>query len=94
MPGQVDKSIKSHRGQQLSELEAALRRKYFQQLAGTPLRVLVEGVDPESSNRLVGTSCRYAPVEFEGSEAYRGALVDVTAGAVAGERIQGRMQNP
>lgn len=94
MPDHVAKPIKSQRGRQLSELEGTLRRQYFEQLEGTPLRVLVEGMEPESPGRLVGTSCRYAPVEFTGSEDLRGALVDVTAGAVVGDRIRGSVGGP
>jgi threonylcarbamoyladenosine tRNA methylthiotransferase MtaB len=87
MPDQLPKPIKSQRAKQLSELEAKLRRQYFERLNGMRLRVLVEGVDPEG--KLVGTSCRYAPVEFSGAAEFRGSLVAVTAGEVVGDRIQG-----
>ncbi len=89
MPEQLSKPIKSQRGRQLSELAVELRRQYFERLTGMRLRVLVEGVDPESSGKLVGTSCRYAPVEFNGATELVGSLVDVTAGNVTGDRIQG-----
>ena len=89
MPEQLPKTVKSQRGRRMSELEAELRRHYFEQLNGTRLRVLVEGMDPESPGNLVGTSCRYAPVEFSGAAELRGSLVDVTAGAVRDDRIQG-----
>lgn len=89
MADHVPKPVKSQRGRRLSELEAELRRKYYERLAGTRLKVLVEGADPHSPGKLVGTSCRYAPVEFRGSGQPHGRLVDVTAGAVSGDRIQG-----
>ncbi len=89
MPDHVPKPVKSQRGQRLSELEAELRRNYYERLAGTRLQVLVEGADPQSPGKLVGTSCRYAPVEFSSAGQRQGSLVDVTAGAVRGERIQG-----
>ncbi|MAD79495.1 MAG: tRNA (N(6)-L-threonylcarbamoyladenosine(37)-C(2))-methylthiotransferase MtaB [Pirellulaceae bacterium] len=89
MPEQLPKPIKSQRSRQMSKLEAELRKQYFERLNGTPLRVLVEGMDPESPGKLVGTSCRYAPVEFSGGTELCGSLVDVTAGAVVGDRIHG-----
>ena len=89
MPEQLPKPIKSQRGRHLSDLGAKLRRQYFERLNGKRLRVLVEGLDPESPGKLVGTSCRYAPVEFLGAAELRGSLVDVTAGAARGDRIQG-----
>jgi threonylcarbamoyladenosine tRNA methylthiotransferase MtaB len=89
MLDQLPKTVKSQRRQQLCKIEADLRRRYFQQLEGTQLRVLVEGTDPDSPTTLVGTSCRYAPVEFNGSGQLAGSLVNVTAGTMAGDRISG-----
>lgn len=89
LPDQLPKRVKAQRCRQLAELETTLRQKYFQRLAGTRLRVLVEGMDPQSPGRLVGTSCRYAPVEFSGAAELNGSLTDVTAGGVVGDRIQG-----
>jgi threonylcarbamoyladenosine tRNA methylthiotransferase MtaB len=88
MPEQLPKPIKTQRGRQIAELEAKLRKQYFERLSGTRLRVLVEGSDPESPGKVMGTSCRYAPVEFSGTAEQHGSLVDVTAGAVVGDRIQ------
>ncbi len=84
---QLPKPVKSARANHLIQLEAGLRRRYFQQLAGMPLRVLVEGVDPDSPAHLIGTSCRYAPVVFRSSEDVEGTLVDVTAGQPSGDRL-------
>ena len=60
MPDQIPKVIKSERGKVVKDLERDLRGKYFQQLQGRQLDLLVEKIDNE--NRTVsGTTCRYAP---------------------------------
>ncbi len=89
MPDQIQGPVKSSRGQQLAEIETELRRNYAERLVGKQLRVLVEGTDPQAPGTLVGTSCRYLPVEFPGHHRFTGSLVDVTASTVAGDRIQG-----
>ena len=94
MSDQVSKSIKSERSQQLSVLESQLRQDYFRRLRGKPLRVLVEGMDPEAPGTLVGTSCRYAPVEFRGAADLDGRLVEVTAGVVEGDRLRATQSGP
>ncbi len=78
MPDQVPPAIKAGRGRRLAELERTLRDRYFGTLVGRLLTVLVEGSTP-GSGRLMGTSCRYAPVEFPGDAELVGQLVEVTA---------------
>ena len=39
---------------------------YQRSLLGRRLAVLVEGADPKRVGQVRGTSCRYAPVAFEG----------------------------
>jgi hypothetical protein len=53
-------------------MERTLADKYFRQLLSRRLDVLVEGADPQRPGLVRGTSCRYAPVAFEG---YAPALV-------------------
>jgi threonylcarbamoyladenosine tRNA methylthiotransferase MtaB len=80
MPDQVPPQIKVARGQALAELEQRLRKRYFAELVGRELEVLIEGPAesresaagpttaatplPCPENWLAGTSCRYAPVEI------------------------------
>ena len=64
----------------LSELESELKTKYFDSLGGRRLRVLVEGNSPHEDGRVVGTSCRYAPVELAGGTHLIGNFSDVIAG--------------
>ncbi|MBP90606.1 MAG: tRNA (N(6)-L-threonylcarbamoyladenosine(37)-C(2))-methylthiotransferase MtaB [Planctomycetaceae bacterium] len=78
MSDMVPKRIKSERGSHLAEIESQLRGQYFNGLLKTKLRVLVESVGEQSPERVVGTSCRYAPVELVGSESLQGSLVDFT----------------
>jgi len=89
MPEQLPKQVKTERVHALTTLEAELRRRYFTSLGGKQLRVLVEGSDPGNPEFMVGTSCRYAPVQFSGSSESNGTLVTVTAGAVVGDRLEG-----
>jgi threonylcarbamoyladenosine tRNA methylthiotransferase MtaB len=87
MPGQLSKQIKQERGQELARIEAELQAEYFASLAGMRLRVLAESLVEGSQERIVGTSCRYAPVELPAVAAAFGEFVDVIAGPVVDGRI-------
>jgi threonylcarbamoyladenosine tRNA methylthiotransferase MtaB len=86
MPEQVPKPCRADRGRRLTAIEQELREKYFSSLIGRRLRVLVESPDDKRPDRVVGTACRYAPVELVAREQRVGRLVDV----VAGEVVEGR----
>ncbi len=88
MPDQTPPDVKAHRCGELSTLEARLRKRYFESLAGRELDVLVEATG-EQPGRVVGTACRYAPVELAGGCEAVGRLVKVTAGPLAEGRIHG-----
>jgi len=51
------------------------------------LRVLAESPAADRPGYVVGTSCRYAPVELPGDESICGELVNATAGPVVHGRI-------
>ncbi len=87
MPNQIPEQVKAARVNELANLEADLRRRYFHQLIGRQLRVLVESPVKERPGRMVGTSCRYAPVELPGTVAMRRQFADVIAGEVREDRI-------
>ncbi len=89
MPAQLPKEVKQARGQELARVEAELQAAYFASLAGKRLRVLVESPLEDDPERVVGTSCRYAPVELPNSLAACGEFVDVLAGSVHEGRITG-----
>ncbi len=98
MQHQVSKEIRSHRMQQLAELESELRREYFDSLIGQAERVLIESEQlREDGSRLFrGTSARYAPAEFvlqqdQQAEPSVGALVSVGVESSDGEMLQVRM---
>ena len=88
MSDMVSKQVKSARFQQMQEIETELRQRYYEQLVGTPLRVLVESCD-EPRATVAGTSCRYAAVEFPGSYDLVGTLVDVTPQRCVAGRLTG-----
>ncbi|QDU96668.1 tRNA (N(6)-L-threonylcarbamoyladenosine(37)-C(2))-methylthiotransferase MtaB [Lignipirellula cremea] len=87
MPDQVTKVVKGERGKRLAEIEADLRRDYYATLIGMPLQVLAEAEATDAPGRLIGTSCRYAPVEFNGELSARGTILEVTPHAAAEDRL-------
>jgi threonylcarbamoyladenosine tRNA methylthiotransferase MtaB len=87
MDGQIDPHEKADRCRRLAELEAQLRARYFEALRGRRLAVLVESAAARPG-RVVGTSCRYAPVELPGMPSLVGHLVPATAGPAIDGTIQ------
>ncbi len=59
---------------------------------GMRLRVLIESPIPDRPGRMVGTACRYAPVELPGTVAMRKQFAEVHGGA-SGKRPDLRSQN-
>ena len=68
-------------------MEKKLRRDYFTSLLGSELEVLVEAQKKDAPDQLVGTACRYAPIQFEGNVSLIGSLVNVIAQRVEDDRI-------
>ena len=91
MKDQLPKQLKKARGKQLGMLEDELRHAYFTSLIGSELEVLVEAQDRDNKSQMVGTACRYAPVQFTGEESMIGTLVKVVAERVEGDRIVARL---
>ncbi len=93
MDGQLPKTVKAERSRRVAELEAEYRRRYFESLRGKQLRVLVESPradgssSPPTAVRMVGTACRYAPVELQAPPSDAGRLRDVAAVGVLDEVI-------
>jgi len=87
MPNQLPKSLKQDRGKRLAEVEAETRDRYFAQLLGKPLRVLVEGAAPDRAGHLTGTSCRYATVDFPGEKQQIGEFVTVEPTALGDAKL-------
>ncbi|MBW3597033.1 MAG: radical SAM protein, partial [Planctomycetes bacterium] len=81
LPGQIPGDVKNDRRRRLEAIEAELRLAYFRSLEGRRLRVVAESWenDDPAAGRLIGASCRYAPIAFAGSEQQRGELVEVVA---------------
>jgi threonylcarbamoyladenosine tRNA methylthiotransferase MtaB len=88
MPNHVPPAVKSERIEHLKSIEVELRDAYYASLAGMRLRVLVESPVENRPGRMVGTACRYAPVEVPGTIAMRKQFVDVVAGASKSGQIQ------
>jgi threonylcarbamoyladenosine tRNA methylthiotransferase MtaB len=86
----VPAPIVAQRRERLLRLESELAQAFYRRLLGRRLDVLVEGADSERPGYVRGTSCRYAPVAFEG---YAPALLgrrltvraaDVDSGVILG----------
>ncbi len=88
MADQLPKKEKQARVRHVMEIETSLRQRYFSSLEGRRLQVLVERTG-DVEQRMLGTSCRYAPVEFDGGRHLVGQLVDVQATSTEGNRLLG-----
>ena len=93
MDDAVPSEEKMRRAKAVSRLEAELRAKYFQRIAGIPLQVLVERTCGKVSGRVRGTAARYAPVEMEGDGSEIGRLIEVVPTKVEGGRILAHFAN-
>jgi len=80
----VSAEVKQARGQKLATVEQELRTGYLRRMVGRRLRVLVESLSDHSDKRVVGTACRYVPVEFPGDQSLVGKLVDVNVEGISG----------
>jgi threonylcarbamoyladenosine tRNA methylthiotransferase MtaB len=89
MPDQLTKKEKQARVRQVMEIEIDLRQRYYSTLEGRRLQVLVEKAG-EQEHTLLGTSCRYAPVELAGAKELVGQLVEVQAIGTTGDRLLAR----
>jgi threonylcarbamoyladenosine tRNA methylthiotransferase MtaB len=87
MSDQISPEVKSSRIERLRALETELRDQYYASLLGTNLRVLVESPVKDRPGSMVGTACRYAPVELPGNVAMRKQFADVRAGMVSDGRL-------
>ncbi len=87
MPSQVPKKVKAQRSERLRQIEQASRQSYFESLVGRRLRVLVESASDERVGHMVGTSCRYAPVQLVGGQDLESSLVDVIATEATPEKL-------
>jgi threonylcarbamoyladenosine tRNA methylthiotransferase MtaB len=62
----VPPEVKAERRERLHAIEREQAGRYYRNLVGRVLDVLVEGADPQRKGHARGTSCRYAPVSFPG----------------------------
>jgi threonylcarbamoyladenosine tRNA methylthiotransferase MtaB len=69
MTDQIPPAEKSDRCARLAALERQLRGRYFGQLVGRSVQVLVESPHPARPGWLAGTACRYAPVHIPAGSA-------------------------
>ena len=74
-PNQIRPEIKQERLERLNELSQRLRERYFMAQTGKTVRVLIEN---HNNGTLAGTTERYIPVQFPGSELLVNQFVELT----------------
>jgi threonylcarbamoyladenosine tRNA methylthiotransferase MtaB len=89
MPDQVPGRIATQRAVKLNKLGKTLRERYFRELLGRPLQVLVEGPMPGRTGWMGGTSDFHAPVALPGGPELLCQLVSVIGQQVENGRIWG-----
>jgi threonylcarbamoyladenosine tRNA methylthiotransferase MtaB len=85
-PERVPPAVIASRRERLRDLERELASAYFRSLGGRRLEVLVEGKAPNRPGQVTGTSCRFAPVVFEG---HAPALIRRLVRVCAGREVDG-----
>jgi threonylcarbamoyladenosine tRNA methylthiotransferase MtaB len=90
MPDQVSPEVKAERVRQLRSLERQLQTRYFASLRDRELEVLVEDGGGRPGH-VMGTACRYAPVQMPGGKELSGRFVRVVAGDVVDGQLTGRL---
>jgi threonylcarbamoyladenosine tRNA methylthiotransferase MtaB len=94
LAGTVPPAVVARRREQLLALEAEMAAAYYRRLIGRRLDVLVEGADGRRPGWVRGTSCRYAPVGFEGhAPALLARRVPVRAVSVGDGIVWGRSES-
>jgi tRNA-2-methylthio-N6-dimethylallyladenosine synthase len=78
MPEQVSQAVKEERNQRLLEVVNELGARQHQRFVGRQVQILVEGPSKKNRARMTGRTRCNKIVIFEGSERYRGQLLDVS----------------
>jgi threonylcarbamoyladenosine tRNA methylthiotransferase MtaB len=91
MADQVSAGEKADRAARLAELELRLKLRYFESLLGSRLEALVESPVVARAGWMTGTSCRYAPVEFDANRDSIGQFKTVVAREIRDGRIVGEL---
>ena len=87
MPSQISPEVKALRVERLKALAERLQGRYYDQLIGNNLRVLVQSSWPGRLGIMSGTACRYAPVALALPSNREGKLVDGVATARHGDHL-------
>jgi threonylcarbamoyladenosine tRNA methylthiotransferase MtaB len=94
MGEQVPGRIAMRRATRLGKLSKTLRMRYFRELLGRPLQVLVEGTMPGRPGWMGGTSDYHAPVAVPGGPELLGQFACVIGERVENGWIWGRPNPP
>ena len=87
LPGQLPKHVKAARRNVLAGIAQQCRQRYFRSLRGKQIRVLIESRVDGQFDQVLGTACRYAPVQLSGADDAAGQFATVRVGHVENDRI-------
>ncbi len=90
MPDQVSAAVKSQRVRELAAVQRQLQTNYFRSLRGRELEVLVEDGGGRPGH-MMGTACRYAPVQVPGGAELSGRFVRVIGGDIVDGQLMGQI---
>jgi len=88
---QVYDRVRIERCAELDRLQVDWRRRYFEQLVGRELQVILEPSHSEPPGMKLGTSCRYAPVELPATAGSYGEMVSCIVKGVNGQWLAGEI---
>jgi len=88
MPNRVPQRIHRSWAAELAKLGKRLADRYWENLRGKTLQVLVECLSPKSPNTLLGTADRYVTVELPGQADLIGRLIGINVGKVVDGRLR------
>ncbi len=88
----VPGNVVMERRKRLEAIESELAHSYYQKLIGRRLDVLVENSLPGQPDRVMGTSCRYAPVILRGQlPVLQGKLIPALAERIEQGKVVGKL---
>lgn len=91
MKDQVDDSVKQERMRRLLDVQNEISREKNEQLVGSVVRVLVEGISKTDENKLTGRTEQNKIVHFEGDSSLKGSYVELKIIAAEAHSMLGEL---
>lgn len=91
MKDQVDDAVKQERMRRLLDVQNEISREKNEQLVGSVVRVLVEGISKTDENKLTGRTEQNKIVHFEGDSSLKGSYVELKIIAAEAHSMLGEL---